>query len=95
MSNPTIKFENSPADSLADSFDAATPNATYSSLFPENDSVDILTPPYMADDSSVFDRDMSMDCSVSGTPDSEKKQVKKRKSWGQQLPEPKTNLPPR
>jgi len=29
------------------------------------------------------------------TPAPEKKQVKKRKSWGQQLPEPKTNLPPR
>jgi transcriptional activator HAC1 len=27
--------------------------------------------------------------------DSEKKPVKKRKSWGQVLPEPKTNLPPR
>jgi transcriptional activator HAC1 len=33
--------------------------------------------------------------SVAGTPAPEKKQVKKRKSWGQQLPEPKTNLPPR
>jgi len=29
------------------------------------------------------------------TPASDKKPVKKRKSWGQQLPEPKTNLPPR
>ena len=26
---------------------------------------------------------------------SEKKQVRKRKSWGQELPIPKTNLPPR
>jgi transcriptional activator HAC1 len=33
--------------------------------------------------------------SVDGTPEPEKKQVKKRKSWGQVLPEPKTNLPPR
>ncbi len=29
------------------------------------------------------------------SPEAEKKQPKKRKSWGQQLPEPKTNLPPR
>lgn len=27
--------------------------------------------------------------------DSDKKPTKKRKSWGQVLPEPKTNLPPR
>lgn len=27
--------------------------------------------------------------------ETEKKQVKKRKSWGQELPVPKTNLPPR
>lgn len=32
---------------------------------------------------------------MAGTPAPEKKPVKKRKSWGQQLPEPKTNLPPR
>ena len=38
-----------------------------------------------------------MDGSMAGspTPAPEKKPVKKRKSWGQQLPEPKTNLPPR
>ncbi|KAK3986346.1 hypothetical protein QBC44DRAFT_140320 [Cladorrhinum sp. PSN332] len=32
---------------------------------------------------------------LSDTPEPEKKPVKKRKSWGQVLPEPKTNLPPR
>jgi transcriptional activator HAC1 len=31
----------------------------------------------------------------STTKSSESKPVKKRKSWGQVLPEPKTNLPPR
>lgn len=38
-----------------------------------------------------------MDGSMAGSPPPapEKKPVKKRKSWGQQLPEPKTNLPPR
>ncbi|RQM07121.1 hypothetical protein DH86_00003466, partial [Scytalidium sp. 3C] len=35
------------------------------------------------------------DADVSQSPAPEKKPVKKRKSWGQQLPEPKTNLPPR
>ena len=39
--------------------------------------------------------DSVMDGSMAGTPAPEKKPVKKRKSWGQQLPEPKTNLPPR
>lgn len=32
---------------------------------------------------------------LSPAPEAEKKPVKKRKSWGQVLPEPKTNLPPR
>jgi len=36
-----------------------------------------------------------MNGDMTGTPAPEKKPVKKRKSWGQQLPEPKTNLPPR
>lgn len=44
--------------------------------------------PQSYDDDSMFG-------SMAGTPAPEKKQVKKRKSWGQQLPEPKTNLPPR
>lgn len=51
-----------------------------------------MTPPY-DDESSVFGD--SIRGSISGTPGAEKKPVKKRKSWGQQLPEPKTNLPPR
>lgn len=29
------------------------------------------------------------------TPEPEKRPTKKRKSWGQELPTPKTNLPPR
>jgi transcriptional activator HAC1 len=33
--------------------------------------------------------------STAPAPEPEKKPVKKRKSWGQVLPEPKTNLPPR
>jgi transcriptional activator HAC1 len=81
---PHIKFE-SPAETLVDSF-ASTPGTHYSSLFPE--SMDMSPQSY--DDESMFG-----DGSMAGTPAPEKKQVKKRKSWGQQLPEPKTNLPPR
>jgi len=39
--------------------------------------------------------DMSQDCSTPAATDSQGKPVKKRKSWGQVLPEPKTSLPPR
>ncbi|KAI1000316.1 hypothetical protein K3495_g7880 [Podosphaera aphanis] len=42
-----------------------------------------------------FDDESHFGSSVSGTPAPDVKPVKKRKSWGQQLPEPKTNLPPR
>jgi hypothetical protein len=52
--------------------------------------------PQSFDGDSMFGDDMGEDMgltgSLAGTPAPEKKQVKKRKSWGQQLPEPKTNL---
>jgi len=83
---PVVKFEPSPADSLVDSF-SSNPNTQYSSLFSENQ---VLTPQSF-DDDSMFGDDM-----VPSSPAQEEtKPVKKRKSWGQQLPEPKTNLPPR
>ena len=56
------------------------------------DPADVMTPQSYHEDSMFGD---SMDGSMAGTPAPEKKPVKKRKSWGQQLPEPKTNLPPR
>jgi transcriptional activator HAC1 len=88
-----IKFENSPADSLADSF-VSTPGTAYPPLFNDDNMspMDAMTPRSYNDDDHFRD---SMDPSVAGTPAPEKKPVKKRKSWGQQLPEPKTNLPPR
>lgn len=107
MDAPRIKFEHSPADSLADSF-VSTPGSHYPPLFPPSNNMDemmdpseAMTPPF--DDDSMFDQSMSgsmagdldLDGSMTGTPAPEKKPVKKRKSWGQQLPEPKTNLPPR
>ncbi|PCH00326.1 Hypothetical protein PENO1_025000 [Penicillium occitanis (nom. inval.)] len=50
---------------------------------------------------TISPADTSLDVSspaeikVEETPTEEKKPVKKRKSWGQELPTPKTNLPPR
>jgi transcriptional activator HAC1 len=91
---PHIKFEDSPTDSLADSF-ISTPGTIYPPLFPPQDSLratDCMTPQSYDEESMFGD---SIHGSVSGTPAPEKKAVKKRKSWGQQLPEPKTNLPPR
>jgi len=84
---PHIKFEHSPTESLADSF-ISTPGTQYPSLFDTMDQSELMSPESFDDDSMFGD-------SISGTPAPEKKQVKKRKSWGQQLPEPKTNLPPR
>jgi transcriptional activator HAC1 len=102
MDTPQIKFEQSPVDSLAESF-VSTPGSLYP-LFPPSDTVipsEALTPPL--DDDDVLSRDRSESIFQEGlpremapdTPTTEKKPVKKRKSWGQQLPEPKTNLPPR
>jgi len=93
---PHIKFEDSPTDSLADSF-ISTPGTLYPPLFPPQDSLhatECMTPP-CDDESSLFGDSVCGSVSIAGTPAPEKKPVKKRKSWGQQLPEPKTNLPPR
>ncbi|RAL68672.1 hypothetical protein DID88_007381 [Monilinia fructigena] len=79
MSTPNLKFEQSPAESLAESF-TSTPGHQYPSLFHPQPSMEPL---------------QAMTPHLAGTPAPEKKPVKKRKSWGQQLPEPKTNLPPR
>jgi transcriptional activator HAC1 len=98
MDTTQIKFEQSPVDSLADSF-VSTPGSIYPSLFPPSNTInpsEALTPPF--DDESLFGESRcgsAVQESVPGTPAPEKKPVKKRKSWGQQLPEPKTNLPPR
>jgi len=85
MAAPNLKLE-SPCDSISDNFDS--PAQQYSSLF-EHEAMT----PQSYDDDSMFGGSIA-----EGTPGPEsqqKKPVKKRKSWGQQLPEPKTNLPPR
>lgn len=91
---PHIKFEHSPADSLADSF-VSTPGTIYPPLFNDTMNSEAMTPQSPYDEDSMFGGSMNGGSSMAGTPAPEKKPVKKRKSWGQQLPEPKTNLPPR
>ncbi|PQE30116.1 bZIP transcription factor protein [Rutstroemia sp. NJR-2017a WRK4] len=92
MSTPNLKYEQSPAESLAESF-TSTPGVQYPPLFPPSMEPHQAMTPQSFDDDSMFGG--SMNGSIAGTPAPEKKPVKKRKSWGQQLPEPKTNLPPR
>ena len=91
---PLVQFDDSPADSFV-----STPGDNYPSLFTSTDTMDptemltpksdrLETPCEDIKDEDNFDEDSP------SSPSSEKK-TKKRKSWGQVLPEPKTNLPPR
>jgi transcriptional activator HAC1 len=93
-SQPHIKFEHSPADSLADSF-VSTPGTAYPPLFHDAMNPSEVMTPQSYDENSMFGGSMDGSMAGSPAPAPEKKPVKKRKSWGQQLPEPKTNLPPR
>ncbi|RDW66777.1 hypothetical protein BP5796_09526 [Coleophoma crateriformis] len=94
MSTPNLKFEHSPAESLVDSF-VSTPGTQYPSLFGTMDPQEAMTPQSFDNDDSMFGGSVRASSIMEDTPAPEKKPVKKRKSWGQQLPEPKTNLPPR
>ncbi|KAI9826141.1 MAG: hypothetical protein M1832_000590 [Thelocarpon impressellum] len=80
----------SPADSLL-----SAPSESYPSLFDDDGTmspaVSALTPRSLDDDGT--ERESSNTPQPSDP--SDKKPVKKRKSWGQELPTPKTNLPPR
>lgn len=99
---PQVKFEDSPAESFI-----STPGAEFPSLFGTSaDPETVMTPQSIVDvdDSLMSDAIKTEptstdddDAAALGTPapDGEKKSAKKRKSWGQVLPEPKTNLPPR
>ncbi|KAI0441124.1 hypothetical protein F4803DRAFT_524640 [Xylaria telfairii] len=89
ISTPTaqVKFEASPAESFL-----STPGELYPSLFANTPAAETLDPEAAMTPESL-DGDENP---ATATPaDGEKKPVKKRKSWGQVLPEPKTNLPPR
>ncbi|EFX05160.1 bzip transcription factor [Grosmannia clavigera kw1407] len=100
----SVKLEASPAESFL-----SAPGEVYSSLFSQaSASPSAPATPHSLDgaDVSVIDEDEHREKSVSfdlddagvtkteDSPVTEKK-TKKRKSWGQVLPEPKTNLPPR
>ncbi|KAK9425680.1 putative BZIP domain-containing protein [Seiridium unicorne] len=91
-STPQVKFENSPAESFM-----STPGADMYSLFSTpapstmNPMETVMTPQSI--DENDFEVDIKDEADSPGA-DGEKK-TKKRKSWGQVLPEPKTNLPPR
>ncbi|KAK9775534.1 putative BZIP domain-containing protein [Seiridium cardinale] len=91
-STPQVKFENSPAESFM-----STPGADMYSLFSTpapsamNPMETVMTPQSI--DENDFEVDIKDEADTPGA-DGEKK-TKKRKSWGQVLPEPKTNLPPR
>ncbi|RBR25018.1 uncharacterized protein FIESC28_02185 [Fusarium coffeatum] len=99
---PTDKFQHSPAeslmsipgDSLTSLFDVTTPSAT-STMNP----MEMMTPKSFTEDQipSSLPRIKQEEgvSTPSPSPGPEKKTAKKRKSWGQVLPEPKTNLPPR
>ncbi|KFX99281.1 hypothetical protein V490_01867 [Pseudogymnoascus sp. VKM F-3557] len=98
--SPSIKFELSPAESLIEQFEGSSPNESYPSLFDGMNPSEIDGSEYDYADYERFEAQTDND-SVTAAANGgdqtqpEKKVVKKRKSWGQQLPEPKTNLPPR
>lgn len=99
-----LKFEGSPTESVL-----STPDEMYPSLFGTSaqrfpSSLDTVNPLAMVSPQSLPDLSQPEVPALSAlapptpaaeSPEAEKKQPKKRKSWGQQLPEPKTNLPPR
>ncbi|KAM3437971.1 hypothetical protein NHJ13734_004375 [Beauveria thailandica] len=92
----------SPAESLL-----SAPSDNYTSLFAESstpdhnltmDPMEMMTPQSYACDRSDRLSPVAEDETEIKTEDQEtndKRPAKKRKSWGQVLPEPKTNLPPR
>ncbi|KAH7136661.1 transcriptional activator HAC1 [Dactylonectria estremocensis] len=99
QASPMVKFENSPAESFI-----STPGENYTSLFaaatPTNTStmnpLEMMTPKSFSEDKLTDACNESLsDSEELSVPSGDKKSTKKRKSWGQVLPEPKTNLPPR
>ncbi|KAF5585653.1 transcriptional activator hac1 [Fusarium subglutinans] len=98
--SPASQFFQSPAESLI-----SAPEDAYTSLFAATtpsaastvNPMDMLTPKSYNDDSllPMIKQEEGVVSTPSPSPAPEKKTTKKRKSWGQVLPEPKTNLPPR
>ncbi|KAI0599498.1 hypothetical protein F4775DRAFT_550113 [Biscogniauxia sp. FL1348] len=95
VSVPQVKIEASPAESFM-----SAPGDIYPSLFSTPSTMNplesVMTPEsYAGDDKAASQASSSPAPSGPATESTEKKPAKKRKSWGQVLPEPKTNLPPR
>ncbi|KAI1488601.1 hypothetical protein F5X96DRAFT_644879 [Biscogniauxia mediterranea] len=95
VSVPEVKIEASPAESFI-----SAPGDIYPSLFSTPSTMNplesVMTPEsYTGDDKAASQASLSPSPSGPATESTEKKPAKKRKSWGQVLPEPKTNLPPR
>ncbi|KAL5583823.1 hypothetical protein FOVSG1_015174 [Fusarium oxysporum f. sp. vasinfectum] len=99
--SPLAKFGNSPAESVmsipgdgcASLFAVTTPSAT-STMNP----MEMMTPKSYSEDQTAFFTHIKEEEGITSTPSpspAPEKTTKKRKSWGQVLPEPKTNLPPR
>ncbi len=98
--SPRVKFDLSPAESFL-----SIPGDVHPPLFGSESSdanmnpLEIMTPESFADDRKPdVPAQSGATAADSETPTSSpstEKKSKKRKSWGQVLPEPKTNLPPR
>lgn len=97
--SPDMKLEASPAESFL-----SVPGEMYPSLFgsaPSNtlNPLEIMSPSSdmkaEAETPSALATVPEEESTESPAPAGDKKPTKKRKSWGQVLPEPKTNLPPR
>uniref|UniRef100_A0A1Y1K7N4 BZIP domain-containing protein n=1 Tax=Photinus pyralis TaxID=7054 RepID=A0A1Y1K7N4_PHOPY len=92
--SPTESFISLPGDNYPPLFAPSTPSSTINPIdmmTPQSFSEDQQTPQLPAIKEETVASPAPEDIPAS----SEKKQTKKRKSWGQVLPEPKTNLPPR
>ena len=98
-------LDNSPAESLMSYHGSGFPSLFGDMTPPCSDStmnpMEMMTPESFTDEqqhsnlATIPEEKASSSPSPSPGPNSDKKTTKKRKSWGQVLPEPKTNLPPR
>ncbi|KFH42564.1 Transcriptional activator-like protein [Hapsidospora chrysogenum ATCC 11550] len=89
--SPAESLLSAPCDNLPSLF---SPPAQGSSS-PTVNPMDMMTPQSSLEGDCTPSRLSAVPEDAKAPGDGEKKPVKKRKSWGQVLPEPKTNLPPR
>lgn len=90
--SPAESLLSAPGDNYTSLFESSSPDNSVATMNP----MDIMTPQSYSGDKSDRLSPVAEDEEASGEAgDNDKKPTKKRKSWGQVLPEPKTNLPPR